>query len=67
MSRAVKKNQCVTTLIGTTGNAFTRKDDATWIGDIVAGANGVVFVQVKGAAASIVRWVANVRTVEVTF
>ena len=44
---------------------LTRKDDATWIGDIVAGPNRVVFIQVKGAAASTVRWVANVRTVEV--
>ena len=49
----------VTTLIGTTGNAFTRKDEATWIGDVVAGPNGVVFIQVKGAAAFTVRWVAN--------
>jgi hypothetical protein len=63
---AAKNSNGVTTLIGTTGNAFTRKDDATWIGDIVAGPNGVVFIQVKGAAASGVRWVANVRTVEVT-
>ena len=54
-------------MTGTTGNAFTRKDDATWIGDIVAGPNGVVFIQVKGAAASAVRWVANVRTVEVRY
>jgi hypothetical protein len=46
---------------------FTCKDDATWIGDIVAGANGVVFIEVKGAAASSVCWAANVRTVEVTF
>jgi len=53
-------------MTGTTGNAFTRTDDATWIGDIVAGPNGVVFIQVKGAAASTVRWVASVRTVEVT-
>lgn len=64
---AAKNINGVTTLIGTTGNAFTRKDDATWIGDVVAGPNGVVFIQVKGAAASTVRWVANVRTVEVTF
>ena len=55
-----------TTLIGATGNAITRKDDAAWIGDIVVGPNGVVFIQVKGAAASTVRWVASVRTVEVT-
>src|ERR1041385_2919844 len=34
---AGKNINAVTTLIGTTGNAFTRKDDATWIGDIVAG------------------------------
>ena len=45
-----------------------RIDEMTkWIGDIVAGPNGVIFIQVKGAAASTVRWVANVRTVEVTF
>jgi hypothetical protein len=53
-------------LIGTTANASTRKDDATWIKNIVASPNGVVFIQVKGAAASGVRSVANVRTVEVT-
>jgi uncharacterized membrane protein YeaQ/YmgE (transglycosylase-associated protein family) len=55
----------VATLIGTIGNAFTRKDDATWIGDIVAGPNGVMLIQVKRVAASSVRGVANVRTVEV--
>jgi hypothetical protein len=61
---AAKNINGVTTLIGTTSNAFTRKDDATRIGDIVAGPNGVVFIQVKGAAASSLRWVANLRTVK---
>jgi hypothetical protein len=64
----IENNAGATVLDGTLIKDILNEDDATWDATVLAdNANDALVIQVTGAAADTVRWVAKVRTVEVTF
>jgi hypothetical protein len=64
----IKNNSGTTTFVGSP--AFTRlgNDNASWDASVAADdANDALIVRVQGVSATSIRWVANVKTVEVSY
>ncbi len=65
---AIKNNSGTTSIVGSPTFTLLAEDVASWDASAVAdNANDALVVKVTGAAATSIRWVATVRTSEVTF
>jgi hypothetical protein len=65
---AIKNNAGTTTLVGTPNVTVLAEDVPAWDVEVRAGdINDVLLVDVTGTAGTSIRWVASVRTVEVTY
>jgi hypothetical protein len=64
----IENNAGVVALAGAPAKTVLNEDDATWDANVVAdNINDALVINVNGDATDTVRWVAKVRTVEVTF
>jgi len=64
----IKNNSGTTSIVGLTTFTLLAEDVAGWDASVVAdNTNDALVVKVTGAAATSMRWVATVRTSEVTF
>jgi hypothetical protein len=65
---AIKNNGGTTSLVGSPSKTVLAEDVPAWDASLVAdNANAALAVMVTGAAGTDIRWVASVRTVEVTY